>query len=42
MRIIINEIKKLFNLKILLILGLIVFIICKIFISFWIEVFPNG
>lgn len=42
MRIIINEIKKLFNLKILLILGLIVFIIWKIFISFWIEVFPNG
>ena len=24
-----------------MILGLIVFIICKIFISFWIEVFPN-
>ena len=42
MRIIINEIKKLFNLKILLILGLIVFMIWKIFISFWIEVFPNG
>lgn len=42
MRIIINEIKKLFNLKILLILGLIVFIICKIFISFWVEFFPNG
>lgn len=42
MRIIINEIKKLFNLKILLILGLIVFIIWKIFISFWVEFFPNG
>ncbi|HFE9685792.1 TPA: hypothetical protein ACGA33_001529 [Clostridium perfringens] len=42
MRIIINEIKKLFNLKILLILGLIVFIIWKIFVSYWVEDFPNG
>ncbi|MDZ5253596.1 hypothetical protein [Clostridium sp. LIBA-8841] len=42
MRIIINEIKKLFSIKSLIILGLIVFIICNLFVSFWIEYFPNG
>lgn len=42
MRIIINEIKKLFSVKSLIILGVIFFIIWKLFVSFWIENFPNG
>lgn len=42
MRVIINEIKKLFPIKTILILGLITVIIFNLFIGFWLEYFPNG
>lgn len=42
MRVIINEIKKLFSVKTILVLALITFIISKMFIGFWIKYFPNG
>lgn len=42
MRIIVNEIKKMFSVRIILLLALITFIISKMFIGFWIENFPNG
>ncbi|MBS5884066.1 hypothetical protein [Clostridium sp.] len=42
MRIIKNELKKIFNIKSLLVLLVIAFIIYEIFIRFHIEYFPNG
>jgi hypothetical protein len=42
MRIVYNELKKIFNIKSLLVLCVISFIIFKIFIRFHINIFPNG
>ena len=42
MGIIKNELKKIFNIKSLLILSVISFVIYKMFISFYIDHFPNG
>ena len=42
MKIIINEMKKLLNIKSLMILGVIFLVGWKMFVSFEIEVFPNG
>lgn len=42
MRLIINEVKKLLNIKSIITLGILFYIIWSIFISFHIEYFPNG
>lgn len=42
MRLIINEVKKLLNIKAIITLGILFYIIWSIFISFHIEYFPNG
>ncbi|MPQ43913.1 ABC transporter permease subunit [Clostridium tarantellae] len=42
MNIILNEIKKIFTIKKLIILGLITFVIYNMFISFYVTYFPNG
>ena len=42
MGIIKNELKKIFNIKSLLVLSVISFVIYKMFISFYIDHFPNG
>lgn len=42
MRLIINEVKKLLNIKSIITLGILFYIIWSIFLSFDIEYFPNG
>lgn len=42
MRLIINEVKKLLNIKSIITLGILFYIIWSIFLSFYIEYFPNG
>lgn len=42
MRIIINEIKKIFNITNLIVVGILTILMWVLFISFEIEVFPNG
>lgn len=42
MNIIINELKKIFNIKSILVVGVICFLIYQMFIEFHIKIFPNG